>query len=127
MPIDITRISQAQPFQPVGHHGVGPVHLFGGDGYDGAVTTALSHYLPGGHAEMSPVASETLYIVLSGTLTLDAEGDIHDLNPLDAVRLTVGTRRSVENRTNLPASMLVIRPNPAARHADTTGAHTVSA
>lgn len=122
MSIDITPLTQAQPFQPVGHHGVGPVHLFGGEHYDGAVTAALSHYLPGGRADMSPVPAETLYIVVTGTLTLDAEGDTHDLHPLDAVRLTPGTLRSVENRTNLPASMLVIRPNPAAGPtADTAG------
>ncbi|MFJ3531739.1 MULTISPECIES: cupin domain-containing protein [unclassified Streptomyces] len=120
MPIDITRLTQAQPFQPAGHHGVGPVHLFGGKDYDGAVTTALSHYLPGGRADMSPVPAETLYVVLTGTLTLDSEGDTHDLHPLDAVRLTTGTLRSVENRTNLPASMLVIRPNSAAGQADKT-------
>ncbi|MFJ9173666.1 cupin domain-containing protein [Streptomyces sp. NPDC102360] len=118
VPIDITRLPQAQPFQPAGHHGVGPVHLFGGKDYDGAVTATLSHYLPGGRADMSPVPMETLYVVLTGTLTIDAEGDTHDLHPLDAVRLTTGTLRSVENRTNLPASMMVIRPNPAAAQAN---------
>ncbi|NDZ79297.1 cupin domain-containing protein [Streptomyces sp. SID10853] len=120
MPIDITRLSQAQPFQPADHHGVGPVQLFGGEDYDGAVTAALSHYLPGGRADMSPVPTETLYIVLTGTLTIDAEDDTHALHPLDAVRLTASTPRSVENRTNLPASMLVIRPNPAAESANGT-------
>ncbi|GAA3310029.1 cupin domain-containing protein [Streptomyces cinereospinus] len=115
MPIEITQLTQAQPFQPVGHHGVGPVHLFGGEHYDGAVTVALSHYLPGGGADMSPVPAETLYVVLTGTLTLiDADGVSHVLGALDSARLTAGTVRGVENRTNLPASMLVIRPNAAA-------------
>ncbi|MCX5214764.1 cupin domain-containing protein [Kitasatospora sp. NBC_00240] len=113
MPIDITQLIQAQRFEPVGHSGVGPVHLFGGERYDGAVTVALSHYLPGGRADMSPVPVETLYLVLTGSLTLlDADGATHVLNALDGARLTTGTLRGVENRTNLPASMLVIRPNP---------------
>ncbi|MFC8454936.1 hypothetical protein [Kitasatospora sp. NPDC057223] len=113
MPIDIIQLTQAQPFQPVGHHGVAPVHLFGGEHYDGAVTVALSHYLPGGGADLSPVPLETLYLVLTGTLTLlDGDGGTHVLTALDGARLTTGTVRSVENRTNLPASMLVIRPNP---------------
>ncbi|MBP0456444.1 cupin domain-containing protein [Streptomyces montanisoli] len=115
MTTDIARLVQAQRFEPVGHHDVGPVHLFGGERYDGAVTVALSHYLPGGRADMSPVPAETLYLVLTGTLTLtDADGRTETLNTLDGARLTSGTPRSVENRTNLPASMLVIRPNPAA-------------
>ncbi|GAA3310544.1 cupin domain-containing protein [Streptomyces cinereospinus] len=118
MPIDIAHLSQAQRFEPAGHHGVGPVHLFGGEHYDGAVTAALSHYLPGGRAELSPVPAETLYIVLTGTLTLRTEDGSHVLHPLDAARLTAGTVRGVENRTNLPASMLVIRPNPAAGPVD---------
>ncbi|MFC8231411.1 cupin domain-containing protein [Streptomyces sp. NPDC057287] len=114
MPIDITHLNEAARFQPPGHHGVGPVHLFGGEQYDGAVTVALSHYVPGGRADMSPVPIETLYLVLTGTLTLtDADGGTHVLHALDAARLTAGTTRSVENRTNLAASMLVIRPNPA--------------
>ncbi|MFF7332015.1 cupin domain-containing protein [Streptomyces sp. NPDC090306] len=114
MPTDISRLSQAERFEPVGHHGVGPVHLFGGEHYDGAVTAALSHYVPGGRADLSPVPIETLYIVLTGTLTLvDGDGATHVLNPLDSARLTARTVRAVENRTNLAASMLVIRPNPA--------------
>ncbi|MFB7652445.1 MULTISPECIES: cupin domain-containing protein [unclassified Streptomyces] len=114
MPIDINRLAQAERFQPPGHHNVGPVHLFGGEQYDGAVTVALSHYLPGGRADMSPVPVETLYLVLTGSLTLaDSDGGVHVLDAMDSARLTAGTYRSVENRTNLAASMLVIRPNPA--------------
>lgn len=117
--MDITRITRAQRFNPAGHEGVGPVHLFGGEQYDGAVTVALSHYLPGGRADVSPVPAETVYLVLTGTLTLtDADGGTHDLHALDSARLTAGTLRGVGNHTNLPASMLVIRPNPAAAPAD---------
>ncbi|WP_406143676.1 cupin domain-containing protein [Streptomyces sp. NBC_01012] len=116
MPIEIAELTQAERFQPVGHDGVGPVHLFGGERYEGAVTVALSHYLPGGRADLSPVPAETLYVVLSGTLVLtDEDGSAHTLNTLDSARLTEGTLRGVENPTNLPASMLVIRPNQAGR------------
>lgn len=123
MPIEIIQLAQGQRFQPEGHRGVGPVQLFGGGHYHGAVTVALSHYLPGGEAELSPVPAETIYIVLSGSLTLtDTDGHAEVLNALDGARLTSGTPRRVENRTNLPASMLVIRPNPANPGWKTTGA-----
>ncbi|MFB7032216.1 MULTISPECIES: cupin domain-containing protein [unclassified Streptomyces] len=125
MPIDITRLTQAERFHPEGHHGVGPVHLFGGEHYDGAVTVVLSTYVPGGRADMSPVATETLYVVLSGSLTLtDADGGTHVLDALDGARLTTGTVRSVDNHTNLAASMLVIRPNPARSPHDTPEARS---
>ncbi|MGW2282912.1 cupin domain-containing protein [Streptomyces sp. NPDC001770] len=118
MSIEIAPLKLGQRFQPAGHHGVGPVQLFGGEHYAGAVTVVLSHYLPGGRADLSPVATETLYVVLTGTLSLaEAGGETDTLHALDGARLTAGTVRSVENRTNLPASMLVIRPNPAAEQA----------
>lgn len=93
MSIVIAPFEEGQPFQPAGHHGVGPVHLFGGQDYTGAVTVALSHYLPGGRADLSPVPAETLYLVLTGTLSLtDGDGVTHTLRALDGARLPAGDR-----------------------------------
>ena len=77
MTMRVTRVEDAEPFSPAGHHGVGPVRLQGGSETPTTTfTVALSHYLPGGTAELAPQESETVY---------------------------------VENRTNVPSSMLVIR------------------
>lgn len=110
MSMRVTRITDAEPFQPVGHEGVGPVRLQGSMSTPTTdFTVALSHYLPGGSAELSPQASETVYVVLSGELVMASEGREEVLGPLDSVHFTIGTLRTVENRTTLPASMLVIR------------------
>ncbi|NED81296.1 cupin domain-containing protein [Streptomyces sp. SID11233] len=86
------------------------------------MTVALSHYLPGGGADLSPVPAETLYVVVTGTLTLtDADGTSHELRAFDGARLTAGTVRRVDNRTNLPASMLVVRPRQAGAATSPTG------
>lgn len=108
--MNLQRLVHARPYHPSGHVGVGPVHLQGGTGYTGAVTVALSHYLPGGHAGQSSVPAETIYVVVAGELVVITDTDTVTLGPLDSVRLTAGTIRSVVNETNLPASMLVIRP-----------------
>ena len=51
MTMRITRLADAVPFQPVGHEGVGPVRLQGGDSLPTTdFTVVLSHYLPGGEA-----------------------------------------------------------------------------
>ncbi|GGF30774.1 cupin domain-containing protein [Subtercola lobariae] len=110
MTMRVTRIGDAEPFTPVGHAGVGPVRLQGGASTPTTdFTVALSHYLPGALAELAPQEAETVYVLVSGELVMAAEGAEEVLGPLDSVHFTTGTLRTVENRTNLPASMLVIR------------------
>ena len=110
MTMRVTRLSEAEPFEPAGHHGVGPVRLQGGSSTPTErFTVALSHYLPGGAAELAPQEAETVYVVLAGRLTMASEGEEVVLGPHDSVHFTAGTLRTVENRTHLPASMLVIR------------------
>lgn len=110
MTMRVTTLDQAEPFAPVGHTGVGPVRLQGGASTPTTdFTVALSHYLPGGAAELAPQDAETVYVVLSGELTMESEGEVAVLGAFDSVHFTVGTMRTVENRTHLPASMLVIR------------------
>lgn len=110
MTMRVTRIADAEPFAPVGHEGVGPVRLQGGDSTPTSdFTVALSHYLPGAEAQLAPQEAETVYVLLSGQLVMAAEGVEETLGANDSVHFTVGTLRTVENRTNLPASMLVIR------------------
>lgn len=110
MSMRITRLDNAQPFSPIGHTGVGPVRLQGGDATPTSeFTVALSHYLPGGAAELSAQVAETVYVVVSGVLTMTSDGVEEALGPMDSVHFSPGTLRTVENRTHLPASMLVIR------------------
>lgn len=110
MTMRVTRIGEAQPFQPAGHHGVGPVRLQGGEATPTTdFTVALSHYLPGGAAELATQEAETVYVIFAGELVMSSEEIEVTLGQFDSVHFTPGTSRTVENRTNLPASMLVIR------------------
>ncbi|MEM3728072.1 MAG: cupin domain-containing protein [Candidatus Bathyarchaeia archaeon] len=69
----------------------------------------LSHFLPGGGAEMSASNFERVYVMLSGKITVIAEdGKEIELEPLDSIYIPPGEKRSLINRTNMPASMLVI-------------------
>ena len=110
MTMRITRLGDAERFHPAGHEGVGPLRLQGGESTPTSeFTVALSHYLPGGQAELAPQVAETVYVLLAGALVMSSDGDEAVLGPLDSVHFTPGTTRTVENRTNQPASMLVIR------------------
>ena len=107
MTMRITRIEDAERFAPVGHEGVGPARLQGGSATPTEkFTVALSHYLPGGAAELAPQEAETVYVLISGELVMSSDGVVETLGAFDSVHFTTGTTRTVEN---LPATMLVIR------------------
>src|ERR1700735_4074533 len=110
MGMHVTRLADATPFDPPGHSGVGPIRLQGGDtSATKNMTVVLSHYLPGGEAELAPQPSETVYVVVAGELVMISEGAEETLREYDSVHFTAGTLRQVINRSPLPASMLVIR------------------
>lgn len=116
MAMRITRLADAIPFDPPGHHGVAPVRLHGGQtAPTEGLSVALSHYLPGGQAEPGPQPVETVYVVVGGELVMISEGAEVTLYPYDCAHFTAGTVRQVVNRTRLPASMLVIRPTVGPR------------
>lgn len=113
MSMRITRLAEAEPFDPPGHRGVGPLRLQGGEATPTTgVTVALSHYLPGGQAELAPQPAETVYVVVAGELAMISDGTEETLRPYDSAHFTAGTLRQVINRSQLPASLLVIRPTP---------------
>ena len=104
------RIADAVAFHSEGHAGVAPVRL-AGTAPDEPISVVLSRYEPGAHAEMSPVAVDTIYLLRTGKLTISLEGEQHELTELDSIFLPAGCVRAVDNRTSEPASMFVIRPS----------------
>ena len=88
-----------------------PVRLTG-TAPDESMNVVLSSYEPGAHAERSPVALDTVYLVLTGRLTISLGTEQVELTHLDSMFLPAGCVRAVDNLSAEPASMLVIRPNP---------------
>ena len=104
------RFGDATAFQPEGHAGVSPVRLTG-TAPDESISVVLSSYEPGAHAERSPVALDTVYLILTGRLTITLDDEHIELTRLDSLFLPAGCVRAVDNHTAEPASMFVIRPN----------------
>jgi mannose-6-phosphate isomerase-like protein (cupin superfamily) len=110
MSMRVTRADEAEPFHPVGHQGVSPLRLWGGDRTPTeGVTVVLSRYAPGAEAGLAAQSCETVYVVTEGALTFDSEGTRVVLGPMDSAHFDTGTTRTVHNETSVPASMLVIR------------------
>lgn len=112
--MQITRLAQARGYEAPGHHGMLGLRLQGFDASDTEnFWVGLSHFLPGGGAERDATPVEKVYIVLAGEVTVITDDGETTLGPMDSCRLASGEPRAIENRTNMPASMLVTMPYPA--------------
>jgi quercetin dioxygenase-like cupin family protein len=71
----------------------------------------LSQFLPGGGAEKGSSPTEKVYVVLEGEVTIVTSEGETVLGSLDSCLIAPNEERSVENRTNNIARMLVVSPN----------------
>jgi glyoxylate utilization-related uncharacterized protein len=75
----------------------------------------ISHFLPGGGAEHDATPVEKVYFVLDGEVTIITDDGEATLKKYDSCYLAPDEARSIENRTNSPATMLVAIPYPEPR------------
>jgi quercetin dioxygenase-like cupin family protein len=109
----VTHLVDAGPYEAPKHHGMVGLRLQGWDASPAdAFWVGLSQFLPGGGAESDATPLEKVYVVIDGVVTVVTDDGEADLKPLDSCHLAAGERRSVENRTNRTASMLVVMPYP---------------
>src|SRR6266498_3552521 len=111
--MEVVRLGDAEAYFPARHFDVRCLRLQGLEASGASsLTVGLSHFLPGGGAEMDATPLEKVYVVVDGEVTVTTEAGSATLGPLDSCRLAPGEPRSISNATNLPASMLVIMPYP---------------
>src|SRR5579871_4902894 len=119
----VTRLGDARPYDAARHFDMVGLRL---QGFDASPTRSfwvgLSHFLPGGGAESAASPLERVYVVLAGAVTVMTDDGEATLGPLDSCTLAHGEKRSIVNRTNAPASMLVVMPYPKETTAPATAA-----
>jgi mannose-6-phosphate isomerase-like protein (cupin superfamily) len=114
--MDVTRLAAAQPYEAPNHHACIALRLQGWEASDTEnFWVGLSHFLPGGGCEFEGGHLEKVYVVIEGEIVIRTDSGETTLGPLDSCHIAAGESRSVENRTNLPASMLVVIPYPPGR------------
>lgn len=110
----VTRATAAPPYTAPLHHGVIAHRLQGHEaGPTERFWVGLSHYEPGGGADEAPTREETVYVVLDGEISVASDGEEATLGRYDSAHLPRGQVRSVRNRTDRPAVLLVAIAHPA--------------
>ena len=111
--MDVMRLADARPYDAPKHFDMRGLRL---QGYDASTAQSfwvgLSNFLPGGGAEMDATPLEKVYIVVDGEVTVTTDAGETTLAKYDSCRLGPGEARSIVNKTNLPALMLVVMPYP---------------
>jgi mannose-6-phosphate isomerase-like protein (cupin superfamily) len=109
----VTRYQEAHSYEAPGHTNVASLRLQGHEVSPSRLGwVGLSHYLPQGAAESASSDAEKIYVVLSGEITVITDSGEATLMPLDSCYIAAGERRAVVNRSNTPASMLVVMGYP---------------
>ena len=102
-------IKDVKPYQAPGHFAMTAMRLHGKDETGSTkFWMGLSHFLPGGGAEMGSTPTEKIYFVLEGEVTILTGKEEITLRKSDSIFIGPGEERAIVNRTNLPASMLVV-------------------
>jgi quercetin dioxygenase-like cupin family protein len=111
--MQIRRLDDARPFEAPKHFDMRALRMQGAEASDADFAwVALSHFLPGGGADKDSSPFGKIYVMLEGELVIElADGTRETLTPMDSCYLPAGTTRSIANRSNRLASMLVITPN----------------
>ena len=102
-------LDQVKPYEAAGHFNMTAMRLHGKEETGSQkFWVGLSHFLPGGGAEFGSSPTEKVYFVLDGEVTVNTEKEEVTLGPWDSVYIGPDEGRSIINKTNKPASMLVI-------------------
>ena len=111
--MQVNRLGEAKPYEAPKHFDCTALRLQGFDASEAQnFSVGLSHFLPGGGVEMDATPLEKVYVCTEGELTIVTEQGAATLRRYDSIYLAPNEARSIENRTNMPASMIVVMPYP---------------
>ena len=112
----VRKFSEAKPYEAPNHRGYKSFRVYGAEmGGSQTLVFGISHFLPGGGAFEDATPVEKVYLVLDGEVTVTTADGEATLKKYDSCYLAPNESRSIENKTNSPASMLVAIPYPEPR------------
>jgi quercetin dioxygenase-like cupin family protein len=111
----VTRGNEAKDYEAPGHHGVQTIRLQGAEASPvEAFSLGISHFEPGGGADMSATPMEKVYYVIEGEITIELENGSEVLKAGDSCYLPPNEARAVKNNFDGKTTMLVAMTYPPA-------------
>ena len=120
MSYKVTRANEAVKYEAPGHFDVRTTRLHNpAEVNGGTIVHGLSHFLPGGGANVAPANFEMIYYIISGEMTVEMydDNDVmtkYVLHAGDSVHFGKGTKRGCLNTGVETAQMLTIMIKPQA-------------
>ena len=109
----INRLVDLEEYEAKGHFDMKGFRMQGFDASDTEnFWVGLSYFLPGGGTTHSATPIEKVYVGIEGELTVITDDGEVNLRPMDSCYLAPNEGRSIINRTNKIATILVIMPYP---------------
>lgn len=102
-------LKDVKPYQALKHFDMTALRLHGKE--ESGVSKfwmGLSHFLPGGGAELDASPTEKIYFVLDGEVTVKNKEQTVTLKAWDSIFIGPNEEREIINETNKPASILVV-------------------
>lgn len=109
-------VGNVKPYQALKHFNMAALKLHGKEETGcQKFWVGVSHFLPGGGAELDASPVEKMYFVLEGEVTIIAPAkEKIVLRKWDSIHIGANEEREILNETNYPASMLVVINYPEA-------------
>ena len=116
MSYKVTRANESVPYEAKGHFDVRTTRLHNPEEVnDGLCVLGLSHFLPGGGANMAPANFEMVYYVQKGEMTVSLDdGKDYVLHAGDSLHFGPGTGRACKNTGVECAEMITVMIKPQA-------------
>ena len=114
MSFKVTHRNESVKYQAPGHFDGLTTRLHNPDDVnDGTIVMGLSHFLPGGGADMAPANFEMVYYIVEGEMTVTLKNDAGEekkyvLHAGDSVHFGKGTERASMNTGVVTAQMLTV-------------------
>ena len=109
----VNRLVDVKEYEAKGHFDMKGFRLQGFDASEAKnFWVGLSYFLPGGGTTHTATPLEKVYVGVEGELTIVTDYVEDILTPMDSCYLAPNEGRSIINRTNKIASILVIMPYP---------------